>query len=333
MITCQGSAGRQNFMSDWLNHVQGATRLLQLRGTEQMDFPAGLALFTLVRTQIVCADTTRYPFTEPFANRRFIQAFSNIFCRRRSSPEISNLSLVAKVHRDSDSRLIEDFYGILERLADLSIESDKIFTGEYNSTDAVRIIQEGLQLDADLVSWAESMNPTWRYKIVQTPIITKTNNLGPYSFYHSDKYYIYPDIEIASMWNNYHKTRIIVHGIVRSMCTQLLESGTTYAYQQTLLQSNAVSKDIIDNLCASVPYYFTSGETGVGGLMRLSWPLFIAADYSAPTSVERGWLVRTLEEIGRITGVEQALTMARRLGKGCFVPFIPGNVGRKRYSF
>ena len=241
--------------------------------------------------------------------------------------------MVAKAHRGSDSRLIEDFYCILERLSDLAIESDKILTWEYNSTDAVQIIQEALQLDADLASWAESMNPTWRYKIFQTPPVAKTNNFGPYSFYHSDKYYIYPNIEIASMWNNYHQTRIIVHGIVRSMCTQLLEPGTTYAYQQTLLQSNAVSEEMIDNLCASVPYYFTSGETGVGGLVRLSWPLFIAADYSASTSVERGWLVRTLEEIGQITGAQQALTMAQFLGKGCFVPFIPGNVGRERYSF
>lgn len=147
------------------------------------------------------------------------------------------------------------------------------------------------------------------------------------------KYYIYLNIEIASNWNKYHQTRMVVHGIIRAMCFRLVESDSTYAYQQTLLQSNAISKEMIDDLCASVRYYFTSGETGVGGLMRLSWPLFVVADYSASTSAERGWLVLMLEEIGRTTGLQQALTMARFLGEGCFVPFIPGNVDRAWYSF
>ena len=59
-------------MSDWINHVEGATRLLELRGTVQMELPAGLALFTLVRMQTVCAYITRYSRFEPFSDRRFI---------------------------------------------------------------------------------------------------------------------------------------------------------------------------------------------------------------------------------------------------------------------
>jgi hypothetical protein len=40
-------------MRGWINHVQGSAKLLELRGTEQMKSPAGLALFTLVRLQVV----------------------------------------------------------------------------------------------------------------------------------------------------------------------------------------------------------------------------------------------------------------------------------------
>lgn len=44
-------------MARWSNHVEGATKLLELRGIEQMEAPVGLALFTIVRMQIVCTST------------------------------------------------------------------------------------------------------------------------------------------------------------------------------------------------------------------------------------------------------------------------------------
>lgn len=41
-------------MRSWFNHVQGATRLLELRGVEQLDSQIGSDLFTTVRLQNVC---------------------------------------------------------------------------------------------------------------------------------------------------------------------------------------------------------------------------------------------------------------------------------------
>jgi hypothetical protein len=37
----------------WLNHVQGSMKLLELRGTGQLESRRGLELFTLIRMQIV----------------------------------------------------------------------------------------------------------------------------------------------------------------------------------------------------------------------------------------------------------------------------------------
>jgi hypothetical protein len=260
-----------------------------------------------------------------------IQAFSNIFCRQPSSPEIATLSLVAKARCDNDSQTIEDFFNILAELTDISIESDKIFTEEHTSADPVPIIGKALHLDADLVSWALSMNPTWRYKTIETPVVNNTNDHKPYSFYCGTRSHVYPNIDLASMWNNYHQTRIIVHGIIQSMCERLLELDTAHDCRQTLLQSIAISKQMVEDICASVPYYFTSGETGVGGLLRLSWPLFVAADSSVSTAVEKEWLRQSLEKIAEITGAQQALTMSHFLRKGYAVPFIPGNAGRGRF--
>ncbi|KAJ5988362.1 C6 zinc finger domain protein [Penicillium waksmanii] len=41
-----------NMMEGWLNHVQGSMKLLELRGTEQLESKRGLELFTLIRMQI-----------------------------------------------------------------------------------------------------------------------------------------------------------------------------------------------------------------------------------------------------------------------------------------
>jgi hypothetical protein len=56
--TCQEAASGNNFMSGWSKHVRGATKLLELRGVEQMGSHNGLALFSLVRMQIVSILTT-----------------------------------------------------------------------------------------------------------------------------------------------------------------------------------------------------------------------------------------------------------------------------------
>jgi hypothetical protein len=37
----------------WRNHIQGATRLIELRGSEQLHTAQGLDMFTDLRTQIV----------------------------------------------------------------------------------------------------------------------------------------------------------------------------------------------------------------------------------------------------------------------------------------
>lgn len=37
----------------WRNHIEGATRLLELRGSEQLRTPQGLEMFTNLRSLIV----------------------------------------------------------------------------------------------------------------------------------------------------------------------------------------------------------------------------------------------------------------------------------------
>ncbi|KAJ5176496.1 uncharacterized protein N7482_002373 [Penicillium canariense] len=253
-------------------------------------------------------------------------AISNIFYRRHSSPVIATLSKLAKAHRDSNAQAIEDFYNILVQVGDLSIEMDEISTKRDSAEDPALIIGKALHIDADLVSWALSINPAWRYKTVTTPSANTRDHT--YSVYHGSRYHVYPKVGCATMWNNYHQARIVVHGIVRSSCTRLLALDSAHECQTTMLQSAVISKQMVDDICASVPYYFAAGEVGVGGLIRLSWPLFIAADCSAATPAMKWWILQTLDLIGNTTGAQQALTMSQLVKEGHSIRFIPGNVDR-----
>ncbi|KAJ5381084.1 C6 zinc finger domain protein [Penicillium cataractarum] len=315
MITCQNAASGSNFMSSWSNHVRGATKLLELRGTEQMKSHSGQAMFGLVRMQI---------------KKKLLQAFNNIFTREGSSPELIALSRTGKPRRDPDSQSMEDFYNIVSQLADLSIEGDKVFTGEYSSAESVSLINEALHLDADLESWALSVNPIWRCKSIEAPVVNNTNDPQHYPLYYGRRYHAFHNVALASMWTYFYQTRIIVNGIIQATCNKLLWQDTAHNCRHTLEQSIAVSKQMLEDMCASVPYYFTSGETGLAGLMRLTWPLFVAADCAVATPEEKNWLQQTLEKIEKMTGSQQALAMSRFLKQGFAVPFIPGNAGRTR---
>lgn len=47
------SGHKSQMMEAWLNHAQGAIKLLELRGVKQFESPTGLGLFNSARLQIV----------------------------------------------------------------------------------------------------------------------------------------------------------------------------------------------------------------------------------------------------------------------------------------
>ncbi|KAJ5811308.1 hypothetical protein N7474_007609 [Penicillium riverlandense] len=252
----------------------------------------------------------------------FFQAISNIFYKSKSSPEIAKLSKAAMAYRDSKSRAIENFLDILVRVGDLSVEIDDTYTKRHSIGDPAVFIRKALHLDTDLISWALSTDPTWRYEIIEAPEHT-------YHSTYSDKYHVYPTVGVASMWNNYRQTRIILHEIIRSMCMRKLELGNSPESQQTMLQSIVINNLMAEDICASVPYHFTSGEVGFGGVFRLLWPLFIAADYAGSTPRMKHWVFQTLRTIGNTMGIQQALMMSLFVKEGHALDLIPGEPSRK----
>ncbi|PYH91599.1 hypothetical protein BO71DRAFT_359062 [Aspergillus ellipticus CBS 707.79] len=302
LITCNAS----DLMNKWKNHIQGATKLLELRGEEQLSSHIGLELFTTVRLQHV---------------------ISSIFFRisTHDTQRLASLSQLARTKRDEHTQHIETFYSILLQLSTLSIKVDNAHRNPDPIKNLSSLITQSLHIDTALETWATSLGPFWQYTTIDDP----RSHFGTTHTYfplHGDKYHIYHNVHIASLWNQYRQTRVVLNQMIKTMSLRLwtLENQAAPEYQRTVMQSTAVIKQMVVDICDSTPYNFTSGEVGFGGANRLMWPLFIAGNSTERGSATRAWILQTLDVIGRTTGIQQAVGMAQLLRKTTTLSMIPG---------
>ncbi|KAJ5665472.1 uncharacterized protein N7477_007920 [Penicillium maclennaniae] len=287
VITCHACG--TDLMDRWANHINGAMRLMELRGPKQLETPAGLELFSQIRIQI---------------------AISNIFYRRYSSPVMVQLSNMARSYRDSKSQVIDNFYNILTRIGDLSaMISDSIPNSP--SSNPVLFIQNALHLDADLVAWAMSIDPTWHYTVIKASPASINDDNQIYHTIYGDTYHKYNTLGFASLWNTYRLLRIMLRRIIGSTCKSMLRRGECPEKRLTMAQGVVIIKQMAEDVCASVPYYFTSDDVAIGGLMQLIWPLFVASDCVESEPKMKKWILQTLDKIGYTTGIQQALMMSK----------------------
>lgn len=304
-------------MDRWSNHTNGAMRLMELRGSKQLETPAGLALYSQIRLQIVRAENQS---AITILTKGKLQAISNIFYKRYSSPVMVQLSKVAKTYRDSKSQVMDNFYDIITRVGDLSaIMSDSV--PKSSSSNLALFIQKALYLDADLVAWAMSIDPTWQYSIVKASPASINADSQIYRTIYGDTYHMYRVLGLASLWNTYRLTRIMLRKIIGSTCKIMLKRCECPENRSTMAQGVVIIKRMAEDICASVPYHFTTDEIAIGGLMRLIWPLFVASDCVESEPKMKKWIMQTLDKIGYTTGIQQALMLSQlvRAGKSSSV--------------
>jgi hypothetical protein len=138
------------------------------------------------------------------------------------------------------------------------------------------------------------------------------------------KYHVYQDAFVASMWNHYRQTRIVVNEMIRSMSARLWEIDRAPECQQTMIQSIATIKQMGDDICNSISYCFKNSRTIFAAALLVLWPLFIAAKSMGTEPSTREWILLTLERIGSMTGIQQAINMSNFIKQGAKLPIIPG---------
>ncbi|GKZ28573.1 hypothetical protein AbraIFM66950_009464 [Aspergillus brasiliensis] len=283
-----------------LSMYEGALKLLELRGMKQFESAAGWRLFTSTRLQIA-----------------MINIFFRTNCHR--SPTIAALSNYARTIGDADSQTIEDLYSILIAFNDLSITIKETYNDTGFHGNISPLIKEALALDTDLVSWTSSLGPTWQYTTTNSPLPIS----NPRS--HDPEYHIYPNIDTAVYWNHYRQVRIILHEMIQAMCHHQAIPDSP----QLIHESVSINKQLVKDICASVPYFFTSGEAGLGAVARLPWPLYLASDCAGISPHTKTWVAQILDLIATSTGVQQARILSRLVKTGAHgYNLIPGKLKR-----
>lgn len=239
----------------------------------------------------------------------------------RHSPTIAALSEVAKARRDENSQPIEYLYHTLIQFNDLAAEVNDAYLGKYTVENLGRFIGRALRLDADLRSWTMSLGPGWSFTTIQESL----SRDGHTPFYmRGDTYHVYFNVNLASMWNHYRQTRIVLHEMIRVMAVHLYKLRETSECERTILDSVVIINQMVDDICASVRYHFSSDQAHFGGAIRLLWPLFIAANIPHLDSGTKEWIAQTLAMIGKSMGVQLATVMSQLIRKGEGIDMIPG---------
>ncbi|KAJ5247907.1 hypothetical protein N7468_002890 [Penicillium chermesinum] len=163
-----------------------------------------------------------------------------------------------------------------------------------------------LPIDRELEQWVSSLPVSWMYQLHHpSSDPTSCNND------------VYPDIWVASMWNNYRSVRIMIHQHILSATPCCLSEAEESARKNAVY----VLRDMTAGVCRSAQYYLGGlDEDGVKGVcsgtpacFQLIWPLFLSGMLSTTPMATKTWVSRKLREIGQAMGLQLAINMSEKV--------------------
>ncbi|TGJ81415.1 hypothetical protein E0Z10_g7358 [Xylaria hypoxylon] len=230
VITCTDNS----YIDRWMKHMDGAAKLIEIRGSDQLTRPEGVDMFTQLRAQIIV---------------------SRIYQEKYSSSILTQLTEEVKQYRDPNDVILDHLGNTVIRLTNFcaDVKNKRI-------AKPSEIIRTALSIDADLVSLLISVPPSWSYATVQIPMLDGkpiTNAVW------GSHYHVYGSIEAATMWNNYRSARIVVQELIYDTLRDLEGSrlhSTSYPQQHSLAeQCRQTILQLAEDICASVPFHFGLG--------------------------------------------------------------------------
>ncbi|KZM25090.1 sequence-specific DNA binding RNA polymerase II transcription factor [Ascochyta rabiei] len=294
-VTCNDASS----LDRWIRHLDGATRIIEIRGEKQLDTKEGLALFDFLRAQI---------------------STCMLFQERYSPTIIRRLTEVAKQRRPRGDRLVDCLSDAVTRLVDFVATLKR---GPVLQTDAV--VRQAMSLDAEFSSLLLDIPPLWTIATVELPQPDggRTAQALWGSYYH-----VYQSVAASAMWNNYRSARLLIHELVFNKTRDTLSVNGACQSQPRVVMSQCqqTSAQLIDGILASVPFHFgaigldrlhsTEDKVALGCPMMLIWPLLVAANSGFASESHRRWISSCLGRIGHTTGFNQALAMEKLLKEG-----------------
>jgi hypothetical protein len=145
------------------------------------------------------------------------------------------------------------------RIPELRVAANELLKrpkDELTAEKVVHLMKAVSSLAAELAAWVRTLPELWSYKAVAHLDRCLGTDLESSDVYpgNVDRYC---DIWISSMWNSYRCCRIISHAI-RIQCIAWLASSLDYKSTTECIQSYQVVQQMVDEICATVPFHLGS---------------------------------------------------------------------------
>ncbi len=192
---------------------------------------------------------------------------------------------------------------------------------QHDNFKPVQVITTALSIADKLEKWHDDLPTSLLPTAVTIPHPTP-EVLSPH-------YHTYRDIWTATLLNHHHTALILVHEIILHHLSLIqshyiqdpISAPPAYAYQAA--HSKAALLKLIDNICASVPFFLSSPYSPINSKPSnqprsssgnaLLWPLYVSAQISFCPNSTRIYILSRLHFIGTTLGVRQATTLAKIL--------------------
>ncbi|MCJ1467285.1 hypothetical protein MMC07_005909 [Pseudocyphellaria aurata] len=271
-------------LDSWTSHIMGATALAKIRGKEQLETDTGRRIFYHLRAHVLLGCLQRDVAVPPL-----IVDWTSITLESESADEII------------DKRL----FLILARLC--ALRSDF----RVQKCDDESLVGRALAIDADLEDWVHTLPCRWAYI---------TRKAGKTDDIYLGYYHAYRDLWTCTIWNFYRCAHILAHETIIEHIGS--HSVTTISPTAQRRRSAVTIGQLSDDIAATVPYYMegdhfevNSSYTPKAGVLgqSLLWPLSVVARTASASASARNWAVLQMYKIGRLTGVQQNITIANYL--------------------
>lgn len=210
--------------------------------------------------------------------------------------------------------------------------------------DSECIVRSALELDSDVASFADDMPAEWLFKSI--PMKNPSGLvLGTY-------FHLYPAQWVAYIWNSLRTTRLLLLKEIQSrLANKLATLSQLYSSTDALPFQNStrILHHMVSEICATVPqcsgylgmlggdwipeevprssrqsfspgiHTLTNGIPRAAGAYLVLLPLFITGQ-STDSDICRDSIVERTRYIGKMTGIQQAFTLADIMDRQDSIP-------------
>ncbi|KAF7176370.1 hypothetical protein CNMCM7691_002499 [Aspergillus felis] len=292
------TSGSPQTLSQCDAHIRGAMTIIHLRGHRMLESRHGQQLFLHI-CWCLSVNCILHSYPVPAELTTIRQSIGGYLDTSDPAWKLFDLECkVAQFRADVKHNLLHDRY----------------------------LLNVALDIDRELVLLTSDLPVQWHFRTIA---LDKPSELVFGSSYH-----VYPDVWVAAIWNKLRTCRLLLH---KEICTQLSDILATSPEQFSPSDTSChrssfeAMQTLALQVLATVPQFCglvsrssgdllqteknisrdssTRGIPTVAGLYFLFWPLLMAG-LVVESDVQRKWIVDRSRDIGRMTGIQQAFSLA-----------------------